>query len=562
MIRFDSRRRAAAFVFAAACLATTAAGRLAHAQQGGRGTEPRPQTLAELGETPAPGVDYPPALDRMAVHQATAGGLPYESRGTFGMSPHATPEQVQAALARVEFPAVAGPVQPTWQSIYDHYHLPAWIEDGKFGIFIHFGLYSIPAHGSEWYDKHIYARGEVHDWHVQKFGELDKFGYKDFIPQFTLPKFDPHQWAAAFQASGARWVMPTAEHHDWFSLWDSKANRFNSVRMGPQRDVIGELGAAVRAAGMKFGVTNHVIEHYDFIERQRMPLDMPHDLDSPGFEDFYWTNHSDERLVEFLTQWLQKNIELIDGYHPSILWFDNGVNHRVFDPLKLKVAAYYYNRAREWGDDVTITGKGTAFIAGDLQDFEGMGRAPRELTDFPWLVHDRLAGSWGYVEGTRAASPRSIVSTLVEVVCRNGVYALNVSPRGDGSIPEDQLAALRDIGKWLATNGDAIYGTRPWTKAGEGDMGMNPGRRYTGRDIRFTTKDGVLYAMLMEWPDGEALVTSLPADGAAGKAAGVTLLGGAGELKFTQDAAGLHITLPAKPATEAPYVLHISGLEH
>jgi alpha-L-fucosidase len=293
-----------------------------------------------------------------------------------------------------------------------------------------------------------------------------------------------------------------------------------------------------------------------------MPPDMPHDLDAPGFDDFYWTNHSDERLVEFLAQWLRKNIELIDGYQPSVLWFDNGVNHRVFDPLKLKVAAYYYNRAREWGEDVTITGKGTSFIAGDLQDFEGMGRAPRELTDYTWLVHDTLAGAWGYVEGARANSSRSQIERLVEIVCRNGVFVLNVSPRGDGSIPDDQAASLRGMGEWLKTNGEAIYGTRVWTKAGEGMMNLDRGQRYSGRDIRFTTKAGDLYAILMAWPEGgEAVVTSLPAGGAEGQPTTVELLGGAAPLKFTQDAGGLHVTLPVARPTEGPHVLRISGLK-
>jgi alpha-L-fucosidase len=540
-------------------LAITAANPAAAQQRDGEGGR-RPETLTELGEQLTPGVEYPPELDRMAVRQATAGGLPFESRGEWGMSPHATPEQVQAALALVEFPAVAGPVEPMWQSLYDHHKLPAWLADAKFGIFIHFGLYSVPAHGNEWYDKHVYARGDVHDWHVGKYGELDKFGYKDFIPLFTLPKFDPNEWAAAFEASGAKWVMPTAEHHDWFSLWNSQASRFNSVAMGPQRDVVGELGAAVRATGLKYGVTNHVIEHYDFIERGRMPADMKHDLDAPGFDDFYWTNHSDERLVEFMAQWLRKNIELIDGYHPSVLWFDNGINHRVFDPLKLKVAAYYYNRAREWGEDVTITGKGTSFVAGDLQDFETMGRMPSEATDFTWMVHEKMTDAWGYTEGTGAASPRAVLNMLVEAVCRNGVFALNVAPRGDGSIPEEQIATLRGIGEWLEVNGEAIYGSRPWTRAGEGRMQAR-NARYSGQEIRFTTRDGNLYAILMAWPtDGKALITSLSRESAPDAPASVTLLGG-GALEFSHDPAGLHVTLPEKPAGDGPFVLRISGLK-
>jgi alpha-L-fucosidase len=514
-----------------------------------RNDQPTAKTLQELGETLAPGIEYPPALDEMAVHQALAGGLPFESRGEFGMSPHATPEQVQLALAKVEFPKVEGSVEPTWQSIADHYWLPSWIEEGKFGIFIHFGLYSVPAYHNEWYQKHMYGNAGVRNWHIEKFGPLDKFGYKDFIPMFTLPKFDPHEWAEVFEASGARWVMPSAEHHDGYSLWDSEVNQFNSVKTGPKRDIIAELGEAVRAEGLRYGVTNHTIEHYDFIEASKIPGDMKTDLKDEGYEDFYWTTHNDERMVEHLAVWLRKNIELIDKYHPSILWFDNGVSHRVFDPLKLKVLAYYYNRAQEWGEQVTVTGKGTAFIAGDLQDFETTGRMPRQMTDFTWLDHDNLAETWGYTEGSRAKSARAIVNTLVECVCRNGVYVVNVSPKGDGSIPNDQIASLRGIGQWLAVNGEAIYGSRVWIKSGEGD-------------IRFTTNDGNLYAIFMKWPEGSAgVVKSLPADGPAGNPTAAALLGSDGAVTFEQTAEGLKLSLPAEAPGEGPYVVRIEGLK-
>jgi alpha-L-fucosidase len=434
--------------------------------------------------------------------------------------------------------------------------------NGKLGIFIHFGLYSIPAHGSEWYQKHMYGDSAIRNWHIQNFGPLDQFGYKDFIPKFTLPNFDPNRWAEVFRQSGATWVMPTAEHHDGYCLWDSKVNPFNSVRTGPHRDFIGELGKAVRDHGMKFGVTNHAIEHYDFIETRNIPTDMKTDLDTPGYEDFYWTNHSDERLTQFMAQWIAKNIELIDQYQPDLIWYDNGLNHRVFDPLKLKVATYYFNRARQWGKQVTFTGKGTCFIAGGVQDFEGMGRAARELTDFTWLVHDRIAGSWGYVEGTRAANPCSMIDWLVEVVSKNGVLALNVSPKADGSIPDDQQECLRAIGRWLKVNGEAIYGTRAWVKSGEGALRLGRGERYSAKEMRFTTKDGVLYAIMMAWPEGcQAVVTSLPVDAPTGKPTAVSLLGSETKLDFSQDAEGLNIQLRRQDPGNGPYAFRLAGLQ-
>lgn len=511
---------------------------------------PAPRTLEEFGETLSPGVEISPALSERAVKRATAGGLPYESRGVWGMSPHATPAQVEAALALVKFPPCAGPIEPTWRSIDEHYRTPEWLVDGKFGIFIHFGLYSIPG-VTEWYQKHMYSNADIRKQHIDRFGPLDKFGYKDFIPLFTLPKFEADEWAEVFQASGARWVMPTAEHHDGYSLWDSEVNPFNSVRTGPKRDFIGELGEAVRQRDMKFGVTNHTIEHYNFIEIENIPADVKTDLHDKGYEDLYWVNRNDARMTQHLANWTRRNIELIDKYQPDLIWFDNGLNHRVFDPLKLSVVAYYYNRAREWQKDVTVTGKGTCFISGGVQDFEDLYRAPREPTDFTWMVHDRLIDTWGYSENAKIAAPDDVIRKLVEVVARNGVYALNVAPKGDGSIPDNQQQALRAIGHWMQVNGEAIYGTRPWLVAYEGAPLSESGQKYTPHDIRFTSKDNVIYAILMAWPaDGRAVIKSLATGQFKGEISSVTLLGSDGQLKFSQNDASLTVELPSSHSGE------------
>src|ERR1035437_7425203 len=236
--------------------------------------------------------------------------------------PRTTPEIVaQAAAAGVKIPA--GPFAPTWD----------WLKANS----------AVPAHATEWYEKHMYGTPPVTQWHTEKFGPPDKFGYKDFIPMFACEKFDPDAWAALFKKAGAKIIIPTAEHHDGFALWDSTVNKYNAKQLGPHRDLIGDLGKAVRKKGLKFGVSNHGIEHFTFIQPTK---DLATDLYDPAWAGFYSVaDRSDDACEKFLESWVAQNIELIDKYQPDILWFDNGVNGRFFDPIKLKVAAYYYNCA-------------------------------------------------------------------------------------------------------------------------------------------------------------------------------------------------------------------------
>lgn len=453
-----------------------------------------------------------------------------------------------------------GPYQANWESMKTNFQVPEWLKDGKFGIFMHFGVYTVPAHGSEWYPHHMYNNPGFTNWHIEHYGKPDVFGYKDFIPMFKAEKFDPDDWADLFSKAGAKYICPTAEHHDGFAMYDSKLTKWNAKQMGPHRDIIGDLSVAVRKRGIKFGISNHRMENWDFLYPT---IKMKTDVLDPKYADFYGPpqpapiqkpkgeNPAQEMVLTptarqnpaFLEEWLARNEEIVDKYKPDMVFFDNGVNPRWLDSIKLRFAAYYYNSAAEWGKQVTITTKSDAYLYGTVTDYEREGRAPKELTDYYWQVDDPIADKFGYVEGMKVVSWQSVVNKLINNVCRNGNLMLNISPKSDGTIPDDQRAVLLSVGKWLSINGDAIYGTRAWAKATEGDF-------------RFTSKGKTLYAINLKWPqDGKATISSFGVE--IGKIQKVTMLGHKGDLAFTQDENGLKVTFPADKPCDYAYSLKV-----
>ena len=489
----------------------------------------------------------------------------------FGMGPPATPAMANAADAAVTKPMAGGPFQPTWASVKENYRVPAWFNDAKFGLMMHWGAYSVPAYHNEWYEKHMY--NAFSDWHVAHFGPQAKFGYKDFLPLFKNEKFNPDEWAELFKKSGARYVVPTAEHHDNFALWDSQVTPINAKNIGAKRDLIGDLCVAVRKQGLKFGVSNHGIENFVFINPKpeiKAALEAQKaDLYDPAWAEFYHVaDRSDAATVRFLTDWVNRNLELIDKYQPDVLWFDNGVNNRVYDPLKLRVAAYYYNSARAWNKEVTITTKKDAYAPdgndahqiGAIVDFEKVGsRSPAGIRTGPWQVDDPIGSTWGYTSNMKVSGADTILFKLIDTVSKNGNYLLNLSPMADGTIPEAQKKTLLEIGQWLSVNGEAIYGTHNWVKFGEGEHGA--------QNWRFTVKGDTLYAIALGWPKAkgggdEAVIASLGSNVPLnGKIEKVELLGSSDSLEFQQVSDGLHIKLPPKPQGSNEYTFKITGLK-
>jgi alpha-L-fucosidase len=489
----------------------------------------------------------------------------------YDMAPETRIDVVEAAVAALPGKPPPGPFQPTWDSLKRNYHVPAWFYEAKFGLFMHWGLYSVPAHHNEWYEKHMY--GADRKWHEEHFGPQDKFGYKDFIPLFTCKDFDPDAWADLFEKSGARFIVPTAEHHENFAMWDSQVTPFNAKAMGPHRDLIGELAKAVRARGLKFGVSNHGIENFQFINPPpdlAAELKARHaDLYDPKWADFYnVADRSDAACEKFLVNWFERNVELIDKYQPDMLWFDNGVDQRYLDPLKLRIAAYYYNRAAQWGKEVSISTKKAAYAPSDrntetigsIIDFEKIGpRSPAGIRTGAWQVDHPIGTTWGYTSDMKVSGPASIVAALADTASKNGTLLLNLSPKSDGTFPVEQQKTLLGVGAWLAVNGEAIYGTHNWIMFGQGG-----GRGQTGLHVRFTVKGDALYAIVFDESAAGPKVNLSPLSERPeieGRISHVTLLGAPGELAFTRDGAGLKVAWPESRPSKYASVLKIVGLK-
>lgn len=396
-------------------------------------------------------------------------------------------------------------------------------------------------------------------YHTENWGDPKEFGYKDFIPLFTAEKFDPEEWATLFKEAGATYVIPTAEHHDGFALYASKLTRWNAAEMGPKRDLIGDLAEAVRAEGLKFGVSNHRMEHWDFMYPHQAK---EHDLFDPEYADFYGPPQkpdpskasamgpNEEEVLEgkeapqdqaFLEEWLARCQEIIDNYQPDMLWFDNGINSRSLDPVKLRLAAYYYNKAAEWGKDVSLSTKHDAYLYGTVKDYERQGRAPKEMTSYHWQVDEPIGNKFGYIEGLQLQNSESVIRKLVENISKNGNLCLNISPKADGTIPEDQQQVLREVGQWLKINGEGVYGTRAWMLYGEGPGIEN---NKSEADVRFTQKGNSEFFAFVVRNNGNKLIIKSFNTMNLGKVKKVSMLGYNGKIKFMQTYEGLEIEIP------------------
>jgi len=479
-----------------------------------------------------------------------------------------------------EASANAGPQSYTasWSSVDQHPPAPTWFQDAKFGIYYHWGVYSVPAFSSEWYPRNMYNPGSIENQHhIATYGDPSVWPYQNFINgandksgrfvQFA-PKlasqggnWDPNAWATLFKNAGARFAGPVAEHHDGFSMWKSASNPWNSVAKGPKLDLVALHAQAIRGQGLKFMASLHHAYHfngyYQYVPAQSDPnLKILFGQQGAGPENLLWYN---------------KLIEVIDGYQPDLIYQDFDLT-AVQESYRLQFLAHYYNQAVAWNKDVVATYKDGFDNLGEVFDYERGG--PGGLLTPYWETDDAISSSsWCYTAGLGYYTTQALLHALIDRVAKGGTMLLNISPMADGTIPSQQQTILLGIGDWLGRFGEAIYSTRSWASYGEGPTAMGGGsftgpRAGTAQDIRFTrTQDNtVLYATTLGWQGGTTTITTLGSNQISlSNLASIQLINNAAGTytsltNYSQDGGGLHITMPSSnpPFNALAYVFKLT----
>ena len=436
--------------------------------------------------------------------------------------------------------------KPEWKSLARHKQAPEWFRDAKFGIYFHWGPYAVPSFGNEHYPRTMYghASGKTpkpkrpikqgigfqtyreHEFHIEKYGLPKNFEYHDFFPLFTAKKFNAEEWADIFFLAGAKFAGPVAMHHDGFAMWNSTATPWNSKLLGPKKDIVGEIAYAIRKRGMKFITTFHHAKvgraaeedtekhRWHYLGREKyFERESPKNVgrDDVELQKLYGTLP----WPEFLDLWRVLLSEAIDQYQPDIIWFDSWLD-RIPARTQKEFLAEYFNAAERWGKDVVVTYKQEDLPSDvGVVDFE-KGRLDT-VTEYAWLTDDTISagswtttGSWSYTDELDIKPAKELLHTLIDIVSKNGNLLLNISPTPEGVIPDAQRESLLGMGTWLRANGEAIYGTRPFTTYGEGPKRLTSSGHfvemsgeYTSENIRFTTKGRTIFAIQLGWPGSQ-----------------------------------------------------------
>jgi alpha-L-fucosidase len=520
-----------------------------------------------------------------------------------------------AALLAQPVRAATGPVAADWQAFANAYRVPEWFRDAKFGIWSHWGPQCVPEYG-DWYGRQMYIQGNpYYEHHVRTYGHPSQVGFMEIIGRWKAEKWDPEALTELYRNAGARYLVSMANHHDNFDTFDSAHHPWNSTRVGPKRDIVGTWAKLARAAGLRFGVSNHSSHawhwwqtaygydaegprkgvRYDAFRLRKRdgkgqwwegldpqelytgPTMVPppgigsaKELDAwHGANSGQWMEHAPPNNPEFVRSWLLRQKDLVEKYSPDLVYFDD---YRLpFGQVGIDAVAHLYNQsiARTGGIDVVATGKNLSPFQrhGIVEDVER--GFVEEIRPVAWQTCTCL-GNWHYDRGLYERhgykSAKNVVQRLADIVSKNGNLLLSVPQRGDGSIDSDEVEILAGLTRWFAANGAAIYGTRPWRVYGEGPtkpkaghMAEGDAKPFTAEDVRFTAKDGTVNAIVLDWPEGETRIAALGRDALPGaEIEGVEMLG-RGRLEFGRDGDALKVKLPRPKDGEMVPVLRVHG---
>lgn len=475
--------------------------------------------------------------------------------------------------------ALAQRYKPTWESLAEHKEAPEWFKDVKFGIYLHWGVYSVPEYMTEWYPRIMYFKwSEVADFHEKTYGSTGKLDYHQLVSLFTAENFDATEWADLFKKAGARFAGLVSEHHDGFSMWDSECTPWNAADMGPKKDIVGLLEKSIKAQGMKFITTFH---HARNLQRYSDPKVLNDELtkDYTGHERHrfndshfpYYPNTapaSNDKKLQYLygnmpakkwykEVWFAKLKEVIDKYDPDIVYFDSWLD-RIPEEYRKEFCAYYLNKANERKKEVLILRKQNDLpLSVSVENLEHSRKD--ELHSTVWQTEQTISyDSWSYTKELKIKPADDLIHEMIDVVSKNGVFLLNISPKASGIIPDDQRKVLLEIGKWLGEYGEAIYGTRPWYTFGEGPTKQpkenNKSRaefenlQYTSNDYRFTTKSNNVYILTLGEPQpGTAIkVTAFSKSQIPGgkQIKKVSMLGTSAQVNWKHTDDGLLLSVP------------------
>lgn len=466
------------------------------------------------------------------------------------------------------------PYSPDWESLSAHDQEPGWFQDAKFGIYFHWGIYSVPAYSNEWYPRNMHFPGLTKHHHEKYYGPLSEFGYHDFVPMFKAEHFNAEEWATLFRKAGARFAGPVAEHHDGFSMWDSDITPWNAMDKGPKRDILGELAKAIRAHDMKLVTTFHHarnLQRYSGLpeeqkfENSHYPLfeGTAPTIDDPELNMLYG-NIEEEKWLEQV--WLGKLKEVISKYHPDIIWFDSWLD-LIPEEKQLEFCAYYLNEAAKNNQQAVIIRKQEDLpLTVSLNDLEKSRM--NSIGAQSWMTDETVSkGSWCYTEGLQIKETKDVLHVLIDIVSKNGVLMLNISPKADGTIPDNQKEVLLGIGQWLDKYGEAIYATRPWYTFGEGPTKEPEGHfknyqefmkiTYSSDDIRYTSKGNYIYAIILGWPEDKNDILFTAFKDQKNQVEDVSLLGYDQNISWSREENGLRIRLPGIAVDDMAIVFKI-----